>query len=103
MTGIERSRLLYLLWSVWQSGAAVEHNDVILTSNLLSKQHVTHTPISLVSLPILIIISCNSQASKKHQKSMFEPICDLSEREKLHKHIQATNSDLGKYNRVEQS
>ena len=33
-----------------QSGAAVEHNDVIMTLVLLSKQHVTHTPISHVSL-----------------------------------------------------
>ena len=51
-TGIERSCLRYLplLWPVWQSGAAVEHNDVILTLGLLSKQYVAHTPTSHVSL-----------------------------------------------------
>ena len=49
---IERLRLRYLplLWPVRQLGAAVEHNDVILTLGLLSKQHVAHTPISHVSL-----------------------------------------------------
>ena len=41
---------LPLLWPVRQSGAAVEHIDVILTLGLLSKQHVSHTPISHVSL-----------------------------------------------------
>ena len=46
-----RSRYLPLLWLVRQSGAAVEHNDFILTLGLLlSKQHVAHTPISHVSL-----------------------------------------------------
>ena len=41
---------LPLVWPVRQSGAAVEHNDIILTLGLLSKQHVAHTPISHVSL-----------------------------------------------------
>ena len=52
MSRIERSRSRYLplLWLVRQSGAAVEHNDVKVTLGLLSKQHVTHTPISHVSL-----------------------------------------------------
>ena len=47
-TGIERSCLRYLplFWPVWQSGAAVEYNDIILTLGLLSKQHVAHTPIT---------------------------------------------------------
>ena len=31
-------------------GAAVKHNDVILTLGLLGKQHVKHTPINHVSL-----------------------------------------------------
>ena len=50
-TGIEPSRLRYLplLWPVCQLGAAVEHNDVILTLGLLSKQSVVHTPVSHVS------------------------------------------------------
>ena len=39
-----------MLWPVQQSGAAVKHNDIIVTLGLLSKQHVTHTPISHVSL-----------------------------------------------------
>ena len=34
---------LPLLWPVRQSGAAVEHNDVILYLGLLSKQHVNPT------------------------------------------------------------
>ena len=52
MCRIERSRLPYLplLWLVRQSGAAVEHNDVIVTLGLLSKQHITQTPISHVFL-----------------------------------------------------
>ena len=52
MTWIERSRLRYLplLCPVRQLGAAVEHNNVILTLGLLSKQHVPHTSISHVSL-----------------------------------------------------
>ena len=52
MSRIERSHSWYLplLWPVRQSGAAVEHNDAILTLALLSKQHVAHTPICHVSL-----------------------------------------------------
>ena len=52
MTGIEHYRLRYLplLWPVRQSGASVEHNDVILTLGLLSKQQITHTSISHISL-----------------------------------------------------
>ena len=50
MSRIERVRYLPLLWPVRQSGAAVEHNDIIVTLGLPSKQHVTHTPISHVSL-----------------------------------------------------
>jgi hypothetical protein len=48
---IERSCLRYLplLWPR-QLGAAVEHNDVILTLGLLSKQHIAHNPMSHVSL-----------------------------------------------------
>jgi hypothetical protein len=44
MTGIEcsHSRYLSLLWPVRQSGAVVEHSDVILTLGLLSKQLVAH-------------------------------------------------------------
>ena len=51
-TGIERSRLGYLplLWPVPQSGADVEHNDIILTLGLPSKQHIAYTPTSHVSL-----------------------------------------------------
>ena len=37
--------MLPLLWPVGQSGAAVEHNDGIVTLGLLSKQHVMHTPL----------------------------------------------------------
>jgi hypothetical protein len=52
MSRIERSRSRYLplLWPVRQSVVAVEHIDVLVTLGLLSKQHVTHTPISHVSL-----------------------------------------------------
>lgn len=39
-----------LLWPVWQSGAAVEHNNVILTLGLHTNGHITHTPIRHVSL-----------------------------------------------------
>ena len=45
-----RAQYLPLLWPVRQLGAAVKHNDVIVTLGLLSKQHVGHTPISHVSL-----------------------------------------------------
>ena len=41
-----RAQYLPLLWPVRQSEAAVEHNEVILYLGLLSKQLVTHTPIS---------------------------------------------------------
>ena len=49
MTGIERARARYLslLWPVRQSGAAVEHNDIILYLGLHTTGRVTHTPISL--------------------------------------------------------
>ena len=48
-TGIKHSHLqyLHLLWPVLQSGAAVEHNDIILTLGLLSKQHIAHSPIGI--------------------------------------------------------
>ena len=42
--------------------AAVEHNDVILTLGLLSKQHVAHTAISHVSL-LSIMRNINKCAS----------------------------------------
>ena len=41
---------LPLLWPVQQSGAAVKHNDIIVTLGLLSKQQVAYTPVSHVSL-----------------------------------------------------
>ena len=47
-----RARYLPLVWPVWQSGAAVEHNDVILTLGLHINGHVVHTPISHVSLDL---------------------------------------------------
>ena len=49
---IERSRLQYLplVWPVRQSGAAVEHNDVILTLGLHTTCRVLHTSKSHVSL-----------------------------------------------------
>ena len=53
---------LPLLWPVQQSWAAVEHNDVILTLGLLSKQHVAHTAISHVSL-LSIMRNINKCAS----------------------------------------
>ena len=53
-TGMEHTRVRYLplLWPVRQSGAAVEHNDFIVTLGLLNKQHIMHTPISHVSLVV---------------------------------------------------
>ena len=52
MSRIERAHMQYLplLWPVWQLGAAVEHNDVILTLGLHTTSCVAHTPISHVSL-----------------------------------------------------
>ena len=44
------SRHLPLHWLLRQSGAAVEHNDAIVTLSLLGKQYVAHTAISHVSL-----------------------------------------------------
>ena len=43
LNGRMRAQYLPLLWPVRQSGAAVEHNDVILYLGLLSKQHVNPT------------------------------------------------------------
>ena len=43
-------RYLPLLWPVRQSGAAVEHNDLILILGLHTTSRVVHTPISHVSL-----------------------------------------------------
>ena len=40
---------LPFIWLVWQSGTAVEHNDVIVTLGLVSIQHVAKTPVSHVS------------------------------------------------------
>ena len=48
-------RYLPLLWPVRQSVVAVAHNDLKLTLGLLSKQHVTHTPISHVSFGAAIL------------------------------------------------
>ena len=52
MSRIKHSRLQYLplLWQVRQFGAAIEHNDVIMTLGYLRKQLVVNTPISHVSL-----------------------------------------------------
>ena len=47
-----RAQYLPLLSPVQQSGAAVEHNDVILTLGLHINGHVVHTPISHVSLDL---------------------------------------------------
>ena len=60
-TGIERARTQYLplLWQVRQSGAAVEHNNVILTLGLHTTGRVTHTPISHVSLIMTIKLICS--------------------------------------------
>ena len=62
MTRIERSRSQYLplLWPVWQLGADVEHNDVMVTLGLLSKQHVPHNHISHVSLTVNVILVRNT-------------------------------------------
>ena len=52
-TGIEHAfthTISAFVWLMRQSGAAVEHNDVILTLGLISKQHVPETPISNVSM-----------------------------------------------------
>ena len=68
-TGIERSCLRYLplFWPVWQSGAAVEYNDIILTLGLLSKQHVAHTPISHVSCLRITWFTIFTNKSAKNQ------------------------------------
>ena len=50
MSRIECPSLRYLPLPVQHSGAAGEHNDVIVTLGLLSKQNVMHTPRSHVSL-----------------------------------------------------
>ena len=76
---IECSRLLYLplLWPVRQSGAAVKHNDVILTLCLLSKQHVSHTPISHVSLERQLICDTTGRAIPffgEKRDSTFKPL-----------------------------
>ena len=56
-------RYLPLLWPVQQSGAAVQHNDAIVTLGLLSKQLVLQTPKSHVSLVL------PSRHSKCHTKN----------------------------------
>ena len=52
MTGIERAHHICLRFSQngSQSGASVEHNDVILTLGLHTTGHIMHTPISHVTL-----------------------------------------------------
>ena len=52
MSRIERAHMQYLplLWPVWQLGAAVEHNDVILTLGLHAIGHVAHTHTSHISM-----------------------------------------------------
>ena len=63
-----RSRYLPLLWPVQQLGAALEHNDVILSLGLLSKQPITNTPISHVSL-----ISVKSLTVRAHLVYILGP------------------------------
>ena len=46
-----RMKYLPLLWLVRQLGAAVKHNDVILTLGLHTTGRVGHTPKSHISLP----------------------------------------------------
>jgi hypothetical protein len=43
-----RTRYLPLLWPVWQSGAAVEHNDVILSLGSHTTGRVTHMSLCYV-------------------------------------------------------
>ena len=59
---------LPLLWPVPQSGAAAEHNDIILTIGLNSTGRVVHSPISHVSLiwtPLVVTIFPNKQLVEK--------------------------------------
>ena len=54
-TGIERAQYLPLLWPVRQSGAADEHNDVILYLCLHTTDRVKHTPISSCLFVLILI------------------------------------------------
>ena len=71
---IERSCLQYLslLWSVRQSGATFEHNDVKLTLGLLSKQHSAHTPMSHVSLVLTKVFATDFGLRNTHGFKHFE-------------------------------